>query len=286
MELFPIKITIFYFSGTGNTWWATEKLQQMLKEKKFEVEYFSVESKVAQDGKKANELINQSDLVGFGYPIYGSDIPLVFMNFIKSLTPVKNKNAFVYTTMMIFSGDGALVARRQLKKKGFKVNQATNIRMPNNVKLPYPIFKRFPIKNGEENDWVKNKKAMPKIAKLVDRIVSNKRWIQGWDPVNVAGGLMQRVEMRFGKLYKYARNYYVDEETCTQCMQCVDNCPTENISFEDEIFTWGKSCILCLRCYHLCPEDAVLYKEPTLDRKQYPRYKGPGDGFTISKLKK
>ena len=117
MELFPIKIIIFYFSGTGNTWWATEKLQQMLKEKKFEVEYFSVESKVAQDGKKVNELINQSDLVGFGYPIYGSDIPLIFMDFIKNLAPVKNKNSFVYTTMMLFSGDGALVARRQLKKK-------------------------------------------------------------------------------------------------------------------------------------------------------------------------
>jgi len=286
LELIPIKITIFYFSGTGNTWWVTEKLTKKLQEKKFEVEFFSAESKIAKDTKEVTKLIAKSDIVGFGYPIYGSDIPPNFMSFIKNLAPVKDKKAFVYTTMMLFSGDGALVARRQLRKKGFKVRQATNIRMPNNVKLPYPIFKHFAIKNGTENDWVKNKKALPKIAKLVDKIVNNKLWLQGWDPINVAGALMQRIEMRLGNLQKYARNYSVDEEACTQCMQCVKYCPTDNISFENESFVWGNKCVLCLRCYHMCPEDAILFKKATLDRTRYPRYKGPGDGFSVNKLKK
>lgn len=92
--------------------------------------------------------------------------------------------------------------------------------------------------------------------------------------------------MRLGNLQKYARNYSVDEETCTQCMQCVEYCLTDNITFENETFTWGNKCNLCLRCYHLCPEDAILFKKATLDRSRYPGYKGPGDGFTVSKLKK
>ena len=286
MELIPIKITIFYFSGTGNTWWVTERLCEMLKEKKFEVEHISVESKKGKDEKIITKLIENSDIVGFGYPIYGSDIPPNFMEFIKNLAPVKEKEAFVYTTMMIFSGDGALVGRRQLRKKGYNVRQATNIRMPNNVKLPYPIFRRFPINNGEANDWVKNEKALPKIKKLAEKILKKKRWLQGWDPVNVSGGLAQRLEMRFGNLWKYARNYSVDEETCTQCMQCVEFCPTNNITFENEKFNWGKKCVLCLRCYHMCPEDAILFKEATLDRTKFPRYKGPGDGFSLNKLQK
>ncbi|MBD3191907.1 MAG: hypothetical protein GF308_14765 [Candidatus Heimdallarchaeota archaeon] len=279
-----MKAAIFYFSGTGNTWWVTNQLQEKLTEKGITVNCCSAESNDAKEPKKVEKLMAQADIVGFGYPIYGSDIPKLFMDFIKQLPKVEKKAAFVYTTMMLFSGDGAIVAKRQLRKKGFRVKQAINIRMPNNVKLPYPIFKHFPIRNGEENDEVK-KKAQRKIVKLVDRIIKSKRWIQGNDPFNIIGGLMQRIEMRLIDLSIYARNFFVDEATCIQCMDCVNNCPTNNIVFEEGEFSWEDRCILCLRCYHFCPVDAIQYKKPTLDRKRYPRYKGPGNGFSVDKLK-
>ncbi|GAI06359.1 unnamed protein product, partial [marine sediment metagenome] len=65
----------------------------------------------------------------------------------------------------------------------------------------------------------------------------------------------------------------------------VEFCPTNNIRFENEEFVWGDDCNICLRCYNLCPEDAVQFKKGTLDKKKYPRYKGPGNGFNQSKLK-
>ena len=206
--MFVMKIAIFYFSGTGNTWWVMNEIQEQLKEKGEEVIHHSLESKFAKDQDKVRELITQSDIIGFGYPIYGSDIPPNFMKFIDNLPKMENKLAFVFTTMMLFSGDGAIVAKRRLRKRGYKVKQAINIRMPNNVRLPYPIFKRMPIHNGEENDGVKAK-AKRKVAKLVNRIHNGKRWLQGWDPINIAGGLMQRIEMRFDDLQRYARNYSV-----------------------------------------------------------------------------
>ena len=129
-------------------------------------------------------------------------------------------------------------------------------------------------------------RAAKKVTKLVDRIASDKNWVQGWDPFNIAGGLMQRVEMRFIDWSVYARNYFVDKETCVQCMQCVDCCPTNNIKFENEEFSWGRKCIICLRCYNLCPEDAIQYKKATLNRDKYTRYKGPGSGFDVYNLKK
>lgn len=279
-----MKIAIFYFTGTGNTWWVMNELQEQLKEKGQEVIHHSLESTFVKDQEKVKELITKSDIVGFGYPIYGSDIPPNFMEFIDNIPKMDGKLAFVFTTMMLFSGDGAMVAKRRLRRRGYKVKQAINIRMPNNVKLPYPIFKHFPIHNDEENDGVKTK-AKLKIAKLVDRILSGKRWLQGWDPINIAGGLMQRVEMRLMDLSIYARNYYVDEETCTQCMVCVENCPTNNIVFEENVFRWEDQCTLCLRCYHFCPEDAIQFKKGTLDREKYIRYKGPGDGFSVKKIK-
>lgn len=238
--------------------------------------------------KKENamqKIIAESDIIGFGYPIYGSDVPDNYRAFLRALPKVNNKLAFVFTTMLLFSGDGAIVAKRILGRKGFKVKQAINIRMPNNLKLPYPIFKRLPIHNGEETRGIKEK-AAKKIDKLVGKIIEEKRWIQGADPFNIAGGLIQRVEMRLVDLSIYARNFFVDKETCTECMQCVDSCPTNNIVFEEGEFKWENRCVLCLRCYNHCLEDAIQYKKATLDRERYQRYKGPGDGFSVNKLKK
>lgn len=280
-----MKITIFYFSGTGNTWWVMNKIKEQLLDKKHQVTTHSLESTFVKDEKKVKGAINESDIVGFGYPIYGSDIPMNFMSFIDNLPKMDKKIAFVFTTMLLFSGDGAIVAKRRLKKRGYKVKQAVNIRMPNNVKLPYPIFKSLKIRNGEEIKAIKEK-ALKKISKLTKRIDSGKRWIQGADPFNIIGGLMQRIEMRLFDLSIYARNFFVDKKTCTQCMQCVDYCPTENIIFEDGEFIWEDRCVICLRCYNLCPEEAIQYKKATLDRERYIRYKGPGNDFSVEKLKK
>jgi len=250
-----------------------------------EIKKYSIENEEIAKPEVHNRIIREADIVGFAYPIYGSDIPPNFMKFIDNLEKVDKKPAFVFTTMLIFSGDGAVVAKRRLRRRGFKVKQAINIRMPNNVKLPYPIFRSFPIRNGEEI-IERKQKALKKAEKLVERIVAGKNWVQGWDPLNIAGGLMQRVEMRLFDLSIYARNYFVDKETCTQCMQCVDTCPTNNIVFENGEFIWENRCTICLRCYNLCPEDAIQYKKATLKREKYTRYKGPGNGFNVYDLQR
>jgi len=283
-SVIKIKAVIFYFSGTGNTWWVANQIAEKLTQSGIETKKYSIEAEEISDNKKVQALIEEATIVGFGYPIFGSDLPLTFNDFIKSLSKNKGKQAFVFTTMMYFSGDGALVAARKLKMKGFKVKQATNIRMPNNVKLPYPIIRSFPM-SSEKGITKLKEKASKKADKLVKKIVEGKRWLQGWDPINVSGGLMQRVPMKFIGWAKWARNYYVDMETCTECMLCVEYCPTNNIRFENEEFIWGDDCNICLRCYNLCPEDAIQYKEATLNKERYTRYKGPGNGFNQSKLK-
>jgi ferredoxin len=257
----------------------------MLNEKGIETKKHSIENDEIAKPEVHNKLIGEADIVGFAYPIYGSDIPENFMAFIDNLQKVDKKPAFVFTTMLLFSGDGAVVAKRRLRRRGFKVKQAINIKMPNNVKLPYPIFRSLAIRNEPENDKVKQK-AVKKAAKLVDRIITGKNWVQGWDLFNIAGGLMQRVEMRRIDMSKFARNYFVEKEACTECMQCVDYCPVNNIKYEDGEFTWLRKCVLCLRCYHMCLEDAIQYKKATLNKEKYTRYKGPGNGFNVNQLKK
>ena len=280
-----IKVTLFYFSGTGNTWWVAKKIAEKLNDQNIATTIRSIESDKVSNQESIKEIITKSDIIGFGYPIYGSDIPDNFMAFINNLPKVEGKKAFIFTTMMLFSGDGAMVAARKLRKKGFKVKQAVNIQMFNNVRLPYIFLRNFKVRNGEETIPIK-KKAEKKIEKLVTKIINEKKWLQGRDPFNISVGLMQRIPVRMIGFSFFAKYYFVNMETCTECMQCVEYCPMNNISYEDGEFTFGKKCIACTRCYNFCPEDAIQHKKGTFDRKRYPRYKGPGDNFKVNALKK
>jgi flavodoxin len=51
-DAFMKKAVIFYFSGTGNTWWVSEKLGRYLAEKGFSVEVHSIEKISAFDADK------------------------------------------------------------------------------------------------------------------------------------------------------------------------------------------------------------------------------------------
>jgi ferredoxin len=279
------RTVIFYFSGTGNTWWVGKKLEEHLKNQGQKTKRFAIEAKKLSSDR-VEKLVQKADIIGIGYPIYGSDVPAIALQFIKELPKIEEeKKAFVFTTMMEFSGDGAIVAKRLLQKKGFSVRQAVNIKMPNNVRLPHIIVRRFPIRNDDELTKIKEK-ADKKALKLAEKIATDKRWIEGADPFNIAGALMQRVPVRLIGWTRWAKNFFVDEESCIECMQCVDYCPTDNITFANGHFSWGEECIVCLRCYNLCPKDAIQYKKATLNREKYPRYKGPGNDFKVSKLRK
>ncbi len=53
------------------------------------------------------------------------------------------------------------------------------------------------------------------------------------------------------------RLYRVDTARCIHCKQCVRDCPTQNIRYENGRFHFGGNCIGCARCSFRCPVDAI-----------------------------
>ena len=52
----------------------------------------------------------------------------------------------------------------------------------------------------------------------------------------------------------------IDEELCTQCGVCYDNCPTDVFSFDGEdtpAVAYGRECWHCGACVIDCPVEAV-----------------------------
>ncbi len=87
------EIVIFYFSGTGNTWWASNEMVRQFEKLGRPARAFSIE---VLSINEAIELIQDSDIVGFGYPIHGSDLPVPMKNFIEQLPAVSGEKAFVF----------------------------------------------------------------------------------------------------------------------------------------------------------------------------------------------
>ena len=54
----------------------------------------------------------------------------------------------------------------------------------------------------------------------------------------------------------------IDVEKCSNCKECINDCPTKNFSIDkkqEHIIFDGSRCILCGHCIAVCPEDAIKY---------------------------
>lgn len=71
-----------------------------------------------------------------------------------------------------------------------------------------------------------------------------------------------------------------DSEKCTKCRKCVENCPTNAISFKDdgEWSVFYHDCKFCQHCVLVCPEDAL-----TMEGGKYRDFQ-KGMALTISKV--
>ena len=52
-----------------------------------------------------------------------------------------------------------------------------------------------------------------------------------------------------------------DEDTCIQCGQCVETCPTEAVSLSETVTTDRWQCIICFACIKNCPTGARQMKD-------------------------
>ena len=262
-----LKVAIFQFSGTGNTYYISQLIQIEMREKRIICDLYAIESL-----KESNHFIDHYDVIGLGYPIYGSSIPRVVRKWIDGLRFRRDKRGFVFCTQMMYSGDGAAYGARLLRKKGYRMLQQEHFNMPNNI-TDYKIFRTKKAINYEKIE-TKNKK---KIQRFVKNILLEKRFLKGSNPFSLALGLIQRgpYHLMERRLMNHAIRL---EPNCIKCGKCVEICPTKNFVFKEDLLKVRNRCILCYRCINHCPVLALHINKRTLvDRP----YHGPTMQFKI-----
>ena len=114
-----------YFSGTGNSKRAAEV---------FCAEYDKSTRVLSIEDDSVIEAVKKEDELVFSYPVQYSTVPKILRDFIAENKDLWNdKKVFVICTMGMFSGDGAGVLGRLLKKYGATVTGGLHLRMPDSI---------------------------------------------------------------------------------------------------------------------------------------------------------
>ncbi len=268
---------LFYFSGTGNTWWVAGELCKQLNKNGFNCRTYSIE---ALTPAKTASLIEESSLVGFGYPIHGSDLPQPMKVFIEALPQSPGKEALVFCTQWLWSGDGAYLGASMLNKKGYNVKWGEHFLMPNNISVSVI---RLPYTNDPARLSAVRQRAARKISRFESRIAADKPYRHGFNSLAYLLGSMQRVPFR-RYFHQWQNDVAINKDVCIDCGECVRLCPVGNLYYEGEEIKTKGNCILCTRCYNFCPVAAVTYmKRPHLPERGEP-YRGPIENFDPSVL--
>lgn len=240
---------IFYFSGTGNTWWVADQIKRRLDAKNINASAVSMDTLTP---KKADWWIKTADLVLFGWPVYGSDLPEPVKRFIEKLPESqKGKHTHVFCTQMGFSGDGAWLAHKLLKSKGLIIDTAEHFAMPSNMSM----FSGFFGTPNEKSIKRIMARAEILVERYVEKLLTNKARIKG--RYSFLLGIIQRGPYR---LYqnKACRKVGVEAARCTRCGLCAALCPVGNIKIMD-VPQFAGHCAQCLRCYSFCPTCAITF---------------------------
>ena len=237
-------MTGIYFSGTGNSRYAAEYFINLAAADKTNV--FSIED------EKVIEKIKSSEVLIFSYPVQFSSVPKFLQDFIiKNKKLWKDKKIFIIATMGVFSGDGAGILGRLLKKHGAKIIGGLHLKMPDSICDEKLLKRSF-------NENVKLiKKAESKIEYAVKCLNAGKPTKDGQGFLcQIAGLLGQR--LYFGHNTKhYSGKLSINPEKCVICGKCEKLCPTANIEFVNKIAIHYNRCTMCYRCLNNCPKQAI-----------------------------
>lgn len=243
-----MKISILYFSGTGNTEIIAHLIMNEFK-KHESIEIFKIEDILL---KKIQYDIEKFDIIGIGYPIYGFNVPFNILKLVKEFPNTTSKRIFLFSTCAgpLYLNDVASYRlKNKLKRKGYSIIFEKQFYMPSNIAFPY---KDEVIKQLYEAAVRKTKVMVSDIRSGIIKVRNRIfplffRWMYIIEKI-----AWWTVPIDFKVL-----------KSCNLCKICINKCPQNNIKVKNGKIKFGVNCLACYRCVYNCPKKAItgrLYK--------------------------
>ena len=271
---------IFYFSGTGNTRWAAERLAEITKEK-----LVYIPDVIKEDPPFT---IAEDERIGFIFPVHGWRPPKLVRKFIEKLKPTRSipkgwngdtagcEQPYVYALCTAGDSIGKTIEilSEDLQTKGLQLNAAFSLIMPESyVGLPFMDV------DPKENELRKKAKAHDDLMRFEQDIINRKHTaelVKGPIPWFFSGP----VGSFFVNHLVTDKRFHVEEERCIRCGKCAEVCPVHDIEGGKglvpkwkhngkEPYADEEPCLTCFTCYHHCPTHAIEFGRQTQKKGQY-----------------
>jgi ferredoxin len=243
-------MTLYYFTGTGNSLAAARALAVELDDPAL--------VPIARIWQQ-DQVRDDSQVVGFVFPLYFSGLPLIVRAFVEKLELGQPEYIFaVITRKSLFSGGAVWELSRLLRRKGHRLDGGFYVDMIGNYIPNYGL----PIEEERKIILADAGLRIREIAKAI----RNRRRKRQFAPLDFLAPLLHR---NFVNTVHESDENFRATDRCTSCGTCVQLCPVEDIHLVNGRPEWLHHCQQCLACLHFCPEEAIQYGEKTEERDRY-----------------
>jgi ferredoxin len=243
---------IFYFTATGNSQYAAEKIAAATGDRLVSI------GRALRDEQFDYDITNDANL-GFVIPTFAYTLPGAVALFIQKLNLTGYAGQYVYGVFTCGAGSGSESAAlgALLRENGIGYNGSFDLVMPDN----FIIWSDVPP--PAELEGILNK-ADEQLESIIAAVRARK---DGDIDPHPPKDLCMPME-EYGASTKPSKFYATD--ACTACGLCMDICPTRCIRpDEGGRPLWKGACTFCLACLHHCPAEAIQYGRDTLNKGRY-----------------
>ncbi|GHU88582.1 4Fe-4S ferredoxin [Spirochaetia bacterium] len=239
--------SIYYFSGTGNSYWSARKLA----EKFGDAELFSISREIKQPHIRI-----EADATVFLFPAYAYGIPGMVRRFLEK---AEIRSGYIAALVSYGSSPGGALAevRRVLGRKKLKLNYGGRIPAVENY---IPIF-------GAQKAALQEKRLAMQAAATEEAavaIASRKgNRILTFRPFSgFVSALFRSACPGMDRLFNVSA-------VCNACGLCARICPAGAITMNGSGPIFQKKCEQCQACLNFCPSRAISFGRLKPDTERY-----------------
>jgi Pyruvate/2-oxoacid:ferredoxin oxidoreductase delta subunit len=249
------KISVFYFSGTGNARQIALWIADLARENQLECAIYDI-SKLQS---KEIEPLSNDTLLFFISPIHGFNFPKITSNFIQKFPKGSNNVVLMNTRAGMklgryitpgLTGIAFMISAVKLRLKGYKVIGSIPYDMPSNWISIHPAI-------GEKSTKFIFSVIQKKVEKHFKSLISGKSLFVSRKDI-VQDLLIAPVSLGyyFAGRFIFAKSFYASHK-CNNCGLCAHLCPVKAIQMKNKRPFWTLSCESCMKCMNSCPENAI-----------------------------
>lgn len=243
---------ILYFSATGNSQYAAEKIAAATGDRMVSIGGALREAQYEYD-------ISEDSYLGFVIPTFAWTLPGAVAQFIDRLKLQGYGNQFVYGVFTCgeSSGSESAALRTILASKSIGLDSTFDLVMPDN----FIIWSDVPAPARLENMLNQADKTLTRIIDAIEEKASGE----------VDTGVPKDLFMPTSEISsaKGTSKFYADEK-CTACGLCMAICPMTCIKKDNNSHPlWEGTCTMCLACLHRCPVKAIQHGSDTQNKGRY-----------------